>query len=78
MNQWPLPRQLGKRNSIFERNTAYGGYGDAIVLDAAAGTGMHLPCAPVLREIFETTAAQAGDDLDWAAIAEFTRQRAGR
>jgi 3-hydroxyisobutyrate dehydrogenase-like beta-hydroxyacid dehydrogenase len=46
-----------------------------LAVDAAADAGVHLPCAPVLREIFETTVAQAGDDLDWAAIAEFTRQR---
>ncbi len=46
-----------------------------LAVGAAADTGVNLPCAPVLREIFETTAAQAGDDLDWAAIAEFTRQR---
>ncbi len=46
-----------------------------LAVDAAADAGVHLPCAPVLREIFETTAAQAGDDLDWSAIAEFTRRR---
>jgi len=46
-----------------------------LAVDAAADAGVHLPCAPVLREIFETTGAEAGDDLDWSAIAEFTRQR---
>jgi hypothetical protein len=30
----------------------------------------------VLREIFETTASEVGDALDWSAIAEFTRRRA--
>jgi 3-hydroxyisobutyrate dehydrogenase-like beta-hydroxyacid dehydrogenase len=46
-----------------------------LAVDAAAEVGAQLPTAPVLREIFETTAAEAGDLLDWAAIAEFTRQR---
>ncbi len=46
-----------------------------LAIDAARDAGARLPCAPVLQEIFETTAAVAGDSLDWAAIAEFTRQR---
>jgi 3-hydroxyisobutyrate dehydrogenase-like beta-hydroxyacid dehydrogenase len=46
-----------------------------LAVDAAADAGVHLPCAPLPRENFETTVAQAGDDLDWAAIAEFTRRR---
>lgn len=46
-----------------------------LAVDAAADANVHLPFAPLLREIFETTVSEAGDDLDWAAIAEFTRRR---
>jgi hypothetical protein len=46
-----------------------------LAVDAAADGGTRLPCAPVLREIFETMVAEAGDDLGWAAIAEVTRRR---
>lgn len=45
---------------------------------AAAETGASLPTAPVLRDIFEETLADvrlAG--LDWSAMAEITRRRAG-
>lgn len=44
-----------------------------LAVNAAADAGVYLPCGPVLQEIFETTAAEAGNDLDWSAIAEFTR-----
>ena len=46
-----------------------------LAVDAATDAGARLPSAPVLREIFETTVAEAGDELGWAAIAEFTRRR---
>jgi hypothetical protein len=48
-----------------------------LAVDAATDAGARLPCAPVLREIFETTVAEVGDELAWAAIAEFTRRRSG-
>jgi len=47
-----------------------------LAVDSADDAGARLPCAPVLREIFETTASEVGHDLDWSAIAEFTRRRA--
>jgi 3-hydroxyisobutyrate dehydrogenase-like beta-hydroxyacid dehydrogenase len=45
-----------------------------LALQAAADAGVRLPSGPVLRDIFETTVAEVGDDLDWAAIAEVTRR----
>ncbi len=45
-----------------------------LAVDAAAEAGVRLPCAPVLREIFETAVSEVGEDLDWAAIAEITRR----
>ena len=47
-----------------------------LAVGAAADAGVRLPSAPILREIFETTVAEVGEDLDWAAIAEITRRRA--
>lgn len=47
-----------------------------LAVDAAADAGVGLPSAPVLREIFETTASEVGDGLDWSSIAEYTRRRA--
>jgi hypothetical protein len=29
----------------------------------------------VLRETFETTVSEVGNDLEWVAVAEFTRRR---
>jgi len=46
-----------------------------LALDAAADSGTHLPSGQTLRDIFETTVAEVGDDLDWAAIAEIIRRR---
>ncbi len=46
-----------------------------LAVDAAAEAGVELPSAPVLREIFETTIAEGGDQFDWASIAEVTRRR---
>jgi hypothetical protein len=46
-----------------------------LALDAAADAGTHLPSGQTLREIFETTVSEVGEDLDWAAIAEITRRR---
>jgi 3-hydroxyisobutyrate dehydrogenase-like beta-hydroxyacid dehydrogenase len=46
-----------------------------LAIRAGADAGIDLPSGPVLREIFETTVAQVGEDLDWAAIAEVTRRR---
>jgi 3-hydroxyisobutyrate dehydrogenase-like beta-hydroxyacid dehydrogenase len=47
-----------------------------LALQAAAEAGVELPSGPLLRDIFETTVAEVGDDLDWAAIAEVTRRGA--
>jgi 3-hydroxyisobutyrate dehydrogenase-like beta-hydroxyacid dehydrogenase len=44
-----------------------------LAIGAAADAGAQLPSAPILREIFETTVSEIGEDLDWAAIAEITR-----
>jgi hypothetical protein len=46
-----------------------------LAIDAAADAGTHLPSGPTLREIFETTVSEVGEDLDWAAIAEIMRRR---
>jgi 3-hydroxyisobutyrate dehydrogenase-like beta-hydroxyacid dehydrogenase len=46
-----------------------------LAIDAAADAGTPLPSGPTLREIFETTVAEVGEDLDWSAIAEITRRR---
>jgi 3-hydroxyisobutyrate dehydrogenase-like beta-hydroxyacid dehydrogenase len=46
-----------------------------LAIEAAAVANVHLPSGPVLREIFETTVAEVGEDLDWAAIAEISRRR---
>jgi 3-hydroxyisobutyrate dehydrogenase-like beta-hydroxyacid dehydrogenase len=46
-----------------------------LAVDAADDAGARLPCAPVLREVFETAVSQVGTDLDWAAVAEVTRGR---
>lgn len=46
-----------------------------LAIQAAAVTNVHLPSGPLLQEIFETTVAEVGEDLDWAAIAEITRRR---
>jgi 3-hydroxyisobutyrate dehydrogenase-like beta-hydroxyacid dehydrogenase len=45
-----------------------------LAVGAAADAGVRLPSAPILQEIFETTVAEVGEDLDWAAIAEITRR----
>jgi 3-hydroxyisobutyrate dehydrogenase-like beta-hydroxyacid dehydrogenase len=45
-----------------------------LALQAADDAGARLPSGPLLREIFETTVAEIGEDLDWAAIAEITRR----
>jgi 3-hydroxyisobutyrate dehydrogenase-like beta-hydroxyacid dehydrogenase len=45
-----------------------------LAVDAAADAGVNLPTAPILKEIFETTVSEIGEDLDWAAIAEITRR----
>lgn len=46
-----------------------------LAVQAAADAGVDLPTGPLLREIFETSIAELGGDLDWAAIAEITRSR---
>ena len=46
-----------------------------LAVDAVADARAHLPCAPVLRETFETTVSEVGNDLEWVAVAEFTRRR---
>ena len=47
-----------------------------LALQAAGDAGAQLPSGPLLQDIFETTVAELGEDLDWAAIAETTRRRA--
>ncbi len=42
---------------------------------AAAATGVLLPTAPVLAELFNEAIDTGGGGLDWAAVAEVTRQR---
>jgi 3-hydroxyisobutyrate dehydrogenase-like beta-hydroxyacid dehydrogenase len=49
-----------------------------LALSAAADSGTDLPSGPALRDIFETTVSEVGEDLDWAAIAEVTRRRPRR
>jgi 3-hydroxyisobutyrate dehydrogenase-like beta-hydroxyacid dehydrogenase len=46
-----------------------------LAVQAAADAGVELPTGPLLREIFETSITELGEDLDWAAIAEITRRR---
>ncbi len=44
---------------------------------AAAQVGVTLPTAPALRRVFEETLAKpGGESLDWAAIAEISREAA--
>ena len=45
-----------------------------LALQAADDAGARLPSGPLLREIFATTVAEIGEDVDWAAIAEITRR----
>jgi len=45
-----------------------------LALQAADDAGARLPSGPLLREIFATTVAEIGKDVDWAAIAEITRR----
>ena len=42
---------------------------------AAADASVHLPCGPVLQELFEAAVAEVGEDIDWAAVAEISRRR---
>ncbi|MGH3159474.1 MAG: NAD(P)-dependent oxidoreductase [Streptosporangiaceae bacterium] len=46
-----------------------------LAVTAADQAGAHLPSGPVLREIFEATVSEVGEDVDWAAIAEISRRR---
>ncbi len=46
-----------------------------LAINAAKDAGVELPTSAVLREIFEITAREDGDNLDWAAVAEVTRRR---
>jgi hypothetical protein len=46
-----------------------------LAIQAAAAANVHLPSGPILREIFQATVSEIGEDLDWAAIAEVTRRR---
>jgi 3-hydroxyisobutyrate dehydrogenase-like beta-hydroxyacid dehydrogenase len=74
---FPSPVYDGYGDAIARGSYTLAGFSTVLGLKdvmLAVDAGVDLPCAPVLREIFETTVAEAGDDLDWAAIAEFTRQ----
>jgi hypothetical protein len=80
---FPGPVYGGYGDAIARRSYTPVGFSAALglkdvmlALDAASDAAVPLPCAPVLREIFETTASEVGDALDWSAIAEFTRRRA--
>lgn len=54
------------------------GLKDVMLATQAAGdAGAVLASGPVLEEIFRTAASEFGEDLDWAAIAEVTRERSG-
>ncbi|MFI6166371.1 NAD(P)-dependent oxidoreductase [Nocardia sp. NPDC051052] len=46
-----------------------------LALGAADELGVELPTAPVLHDVFATAVEQIGADLDWASVAEVTRQR---
>ena len=46
--------------------------------EAAAAHGVELPTAPSLVDVFEAAlASDALAGLDWAAVAEITRERSG-
>ncbi|QIS03300.1 NAD-binding protein [Nocardia brasiliensis] len=46
-----------------------------LALDTAAELGVDLPTGPALHDVFATAVEQIGADLDWASVAEVTRQR---
>ncbi|TIH38648.1 NAD(P)-dependent oxidoreductase [Subtercola vilae] len=46
-----------------------------LAIDAAGETGVVLPSADTLREVFEEAIADGQAALDWASIAEVTRKR---
>ncbi|MBF6547290.1 NAD(P)-dependent oxidoreductase [Nocardia brasiliensis] len=46
-----------------------------LALSAADDLGTHLPTGPVLHDVFATAVEQIGAELDWASVAEVTRQR---
>lgn len=78
---FPGPVYRGYGNAIARSSYTPAGFSTALglkdlmlAIGAAADAGVDLPSAPVLRDIFETTVSQLGEDLDWAAIAEITRR----
>lgn len=46
-----------------------------LALGVADELGVALPTGPVLHDVFATAVEQIGADLDWASVAEVTRQR---
>jgi 3-hydroxyisobutyrate dehydrogenase-like beta-hydroxyacid dehydrogenase len=48
-----------------------------LAIEAAAQAGVDLPTGPVLRDLLTTAISEVGEDADWAAIAEITRNRSG-
>ncbi|WP_405159715.1 NAD(P)-dependent oxidoreductase [Nocardia sp. NBC_01499] len=46
-----------------------------LALGAADELGVALPTGPILHDVFATAVEQIGADLDWASVAEVTRQR---
>ncbi|RDI69289.1 NAD(P)-dependent oxidoreductase [Nocardia pseudobrasiliensis] len=46
-----------------------------LALGAADELGVDLPTGPILHDVFATAVEQIGADLDWASVAEVTRQR---
>ncbi|WP_280446753.1 NAD(P)-dependent oxidoreductase [Nocardia brasiliensis] len=46
-----------------------------LALRTADEIGAHLPTGPVLHDVFATAVEQIGAELDWASVAEVTRQR---
>ncbi|WP_338773927.1 NAD(P)-dependent oxidoreductase [Nocardia vulneris] len=46
-----------------------------LALSTADEIGTHLPTGPVLHDVFTSAVEQIGAELDWASVAEVTRQR---
>ncbi|MFC9437586.1 NAD(P)-dependent oxidoreductase [Nocardia sp. NPDC057030] len=46
-----------------------------LALSTADELGVDLPTGPALQDVFATAVEQIGADLDWASVAEVTRQR---
>ncbi|WP_433579128.1 NAD(P)-dependent oxidoreductase [Nocardia brasiliensis] len=49
-----------------------------LALSVADELGVALPAGPALHDVFATAVEQIGAELDWASVAEVTRQRSAR